>query len=71
MVVGLQVFFGVDVGDAVVAAVSGIAFFVRLVLLSDVVVVVDCLVEERGGRCCGCSSTGRGRKSNALADFVA
>lgn len=64
MVVGLQVFFGVDVGDAV----SGIAFFVRLVLLSDVVVVVDCLVEERGGRCCG---TGGGRKSNALADLVA
>lgn len=72
VVVGLQVFFGVDVSDTAVAAVSGIVFFVRLVLLRGlVVVVVYGLVEGRGGSCCGGGSTGGGRRNDARADLVA
>lgn len=74
VVVGLQVLFGVDMGDTAASSIVEIA--VLGVLLLWVVIVVIVLLEdwESKGRCCGgCASTGgRGsRRGDALANFVA
>ena len=67
----MQVLLGVDVGNATVATVCGIALFVSLLLLRAVIAVVVVVGEGSGGRSSGGSNTGGGRRSNALADFVA